>query len=73
MEPTTLILLISAIWVVSGPPGLMLDWTRTFDLTVGDAAICILIGAVLGPFSWVVLWTSGKSFGSGRILMRRRK
>lgn len=68
-----LVFCLMALWIIVGPPALMLSHTRRFDLTLGDAAFCTVLGAIMGPVAWFILWIEGKSFGSGIVIAKKRK
>ena len=70
-EIIAIIVIALLLWMASGPPALILDHVRKFDLRVGDAVFCTLCGMILGPFAWVIWWIEGKNFGAGRVIMRR--
>ena len=43
--------LLGLVWVVSGVASCIYEWTSEFDLDVGDFAICVFFGSLLGFFA----------------------
>ena len=61
---------LSFLWWACGVGGFVFWWTGEHDLTTQDLGFAILVGAVLGPFTWLMGWFI---HGTGRILLRARK
>ena len=73
MTEQTLVL-IAIAWPLIGIWFLYLDWTRSFDMTVGDAMLTVLCGAMQGPIA-IIIYAAGSGAGGaffGRVIKRKR-
>lgn len=51
-----MLIMAVSMWILTGFVGHIYWWRQEFDVTYGDVIVAVVIGALLGPFNFVLGW-----------------